>query len=294
MNVPLFLGLIIPATVLLGIYDTLARKILKTGLDPRIVLAITFCFSGLLLFIVSLIVGFPEINPGFWKFFTATVLMNTFAQWFWFKAFAKEDASLISPFRLISPPFMIVAGLVFLGEKTSLFGAVGIFITVLGMFFLLHEEALIENKSFFEIIKRPGVLFAIIGAISFAITLPLDKGAIVRSSALFFSGIAFFSVGFLNILISLLFKEWDRKIISKLGKIKKEFPIFIIIHAFGTFLAMEALNYALAAYAGSVKRLTSLWAVLIGGKFLKEKNIFRKAMATIIMLAGIAVTLLFG
>jgi drug/metabolite transporter (DMT)-like permease len=294
MEIILFLSLMIPSTLFMGVYDVLARKILKTGINERVVLGITFCSSGALLFIVALAVGLPEIKPGFWMFFAITVSMNVFAQLFWLKAFAREEASLISPFRLISPPLMLVTGFLFLGEEPSLLGAVGIFITVIGMWFLLHEEALSEHKSLFKILKRPGVLFAIVGAISFAISLPLDKGAVVRSSAVFFAGIGFFSVGFINVLISIALKEWNHKTRLKLKKVKKEFPVFVIIHSIGIFLAMQALNYALAAYAGSVKRLTSLWTVLISGKFLHEKNIARKAFATVIMLAGIAVTLLLG
>ena len=294
MNTILFLSLMLPGTLFLGVYDVLARKILKSGLNERVLLSVTFCSSGFLLFIASLIFGLPEIKPDFWKFFSATVVLNTFAQWFWFKAFFKEEASLISPFRLVSPPIMILSGFVFLGEKVSLLGAAGIFVTILGLWLLLHSESLIKKESLFRILKKPGVLFAIFGAISFALSLPLDKGAVINSSALFFAGTGIFAVGFLNILLGLVFKDWNHASLKKLSLNKKTLPVFILIYSLGLILSVQALNYALAAYAGSVKRLTSFWAVLLGGRFLKEGNIGKKLFATAVMLLGVAVTVWLG
>jgi len=68
--------------------------------------------------------------------------------------------------------------------------------------------------------------------------------------------------------------------------------VFINIAAF--FLTTQALNYTLAAYAASVKRLWSFWAVILSGQILGEKDISHRLAATGIMLAGIVITSLFG
>lgn len=75
---------------------------------------------------------------------------------------------------------------------------------------------------------------------------------------------------------------------------KKIFSIYILSWCGGSILCAQGLNYALVAYAASIKRLWSLWAVLFSSVVLREKNIGRKVMATGIMIAGILVTIIFG
>ena len=70
--------------------------------------------------------------------------------------------------------------------------------------------------------------------------------------------------------------------------------IMPLIHSVSTYLTFTALSYALAAYAVSVKRLWSFWAVILSGHFLQERNIDRKLIATVTMLGGIALIVFFG
>lgn len=66
------------------------------------------------------------------------------------------------------------------------------------------------------------------------------------------------------------------------------------VHAAASILTYAAMQYSLAAYAASVKRLWPLWTILLSGALLKEGNIKKKILATVIMLAGIALTVILG
>ena len=143
-----------------------------------------------------------------------------------------------------------------------------------------------------DILKKPGVLLGIGGAISFALSLPLDKKAVVTSSAPFMLLITGTVLGITSIIIALTRTRGRFEL--DFGKNWKFFLTILFVHGAGSYLTVSALNYALVAYAASVKRLWSFWAVLFSGKFLDEKNIGKKLLATIIMLAGIAVTLILG
>lgn len=290
-----FLLLMVPSTFFLGLYDVLIRKILRQGVNEGILLGTVLVCSGITLGIISALVGLPEIKPGFWIAFVLTAALNTFSQLVWYKAFKREDASLISPLRLLTPPLVLLSGFFVLNETPTFWGAVGVLITVVGLWFLLQSEAVFKQISFGMVIRKPGVLFGLAGAVGFAISFPFDKAAILNSSALFFSAFAYLVIGLANLAIVFVMNDTGpANLIKGLMPVKKELPFFILFHTLGGFLAFQALNYALAAYAASVKRLWSLWAVILSGKILEEQNIFKKTIASLLMLGGIALTVFLG
>lgn len=294
MNILLFLTFMIPATLFLGAYDMMTRRVLRGGVDPSILLGIVFFVSGGVLFGLSAVIGFPELKAGFWTAFIITVALNTFAQFAWYKAFQREDASLISPLRFITPPLVFISGFFVLGEAPSLFGIIGMAMIVCGLWFLLHSEARFENTSFRAILCRPGVVFGIAGAVSFAVTFPFDKQAVLTSSPLFVAGFAFLLMGTFHTSVNILFGRFGASARKELWEIRKQLPVFVSLFTLGVLLSFHALPYTLAAYAAGVKRLVPLWVVLFSGRFLGEKNMSKKLAATFLMFAGIFIMLVYG
>lgn len=289
----LFLSLMLPGTLFLGLYDILLRKLLKERtINERFLMGINYTIEGIFFLLILFSVGVPEIKEAFWFAFGATLALGIFSQWFWFRAFAEEEASLISPIRLITPPLVILTGFFILGELPSVWSAIGIFITIIGLFVLLRSEARYKKISLKKIIKRKGVLFAVIGAVAFAFSFPFDKQAVISSSGLFVVAAIAPALGIISIVISRLKKPLLDNVRTLSGKWHSVIVI-MVVHALGFVLATVSLQYALAASASSVKRLLSFWAVLFSGKLLQEKNIGTKIFATVIMLLGIVITLLF-
>jgi|TARA_Y100000310_G_scaffold162742_1_gene162689 drug/metabolite transporter (DMT)-like permease len=284
----------LPGTVFLGFYDVFTKKILSSNINERFLIALDFCLVGILVLGVTAAFGLPEIKSGFWVAFSSTVFLNIFAIWFFTKAFQKEDVSLVSPIRLISPPLTLLTGFIILKENPSLYGIIGVLVTFFGLWILLNSTKKIKIFSFREIRKHTGVLYAIAGSISFAISLPFDKKATITSSAPFLIGLGFFLIGFGNLVIGFILSK-NKKDFFYIPKIVRKFLFpYIIIHSIGAVLTMQAINYSLAAYTSSVKRLWSFWAIIFSGAILKEKNIGKKLIAALIMLAGIVLTVALG
>lgn len=284
----------IPGTFLLGVVDTLIKRILKDKeFNQQLLLSIDFIGSGLLLAVPLFIFGLPETRPGFWSAFIVSTSLNIFAQWAWFTAFKKEEASLIAPLRLLTPPLVIVTGYFVLAEKPSLVGTVGIFITIIGLWFLLDVEAKKDHVHFWQTFKRPGVLLGLWGAVSFAISFPFDKKAVLTSSPLLLASTSLFIVGLANLLIG-YFKDTKKDFFIGLKKDLKLALVIPFVHAAASLMTNSALLFAFAAYAASVKRLWSLWTILLSGKFLQETNISKKLLSTMVMFLGIAITVFLG
>ena len=289
----LFLFLMIPGTVFLGVSDVLVRRVLRGGKSSSQQLVMYECgATAFLLAIPLFIFGIPEIRAGFWSAVAVTVILNTFAQWAWYSAFAREEASLISPIRLLTPPFVILTGYLVLKETPSLWGALGIMITVIGLWILLRDEARNTRFTVREVLRRPGMLLALWGALSFAISFPFDKKAVVASSPLFAIVVVFTGLALGSALVLFVRREKGTHLSFRANR--KVFLMIPFVHAAASLLTYAAMQYSLAAYAASVKRLWPLWTILLSGAFLKEGNIAKKVVATGIMLAGIALTVILG
>ncbi|MEQ1500222.1 MAG: DMT family transporter, partial [Parcubacteria group bacterium] len=153
----LFIGLMFCGTFALGLSDVFRKKYLNEGLDDQVFLTITLFLTGILLLPVVIFLGIPDIKDGFWSAFVVTMLLNLISQNLFIKAFKMSEASLIAPLRLIIPLFVVITGFLFLGEKPSFMGVVGIVITMFGLWFLLSDG---RNKyqNFLLIIKDRGVI----------------------------------------------------------------------------------------------------------------------------------------
>ncbi len=288
----LFLLTMVPGTIFLGFSDVLGKKILSADINEHLMISIGFGGVGIIASSMLFFTGIPDIREGFWGALAGTVFLNIFAQWFFLKAFKKEEASLVSPLRLLSPPLTLLTGLIILGEKPGLFGILGVLTTFVGLWFLLTEGSGIRRISVAGLLRRPGLLYGIAGALAFAVSLPLDKKAVVASSAFLFIALAFLVIAAGNFLIGWSLAESRRTFYTIPKETARWLPLYILALAGGALLTVQALNYAFVAYASSVKRLWSLWAILFSGAFLKEKHIGRKLIGAGIMLSGIALTLL--
>ncbi|MDP2676979.1 MAG: DMT family transporter [bacterium] len=293
-NTILFLLFMVPGTLFLSAYDLMRRDMLKDGLyHERAFLGVAMMGSGIILFIPFFFIPFPELKAGFWPAFMGTVAINFVAQWLWFRAFRLEEASLISPLYLLTPPLVLFTGFIILGEKPSLWGIVGVLTTIIGLW-ILFQSGRREGANLFDTIKRKGVLFGICGAVLFAFSFPLDRKAILTSSGLFYTALAVLLIGVLSIGVSMFSGSHARHTFFLLFRKPKKMALFFAVSSIAFFLPNQALSYSFAAYASSVKRLWSLWTVLFSGMFFKERNIRNKMIATVVMLSGIFITIILG
>lgn len=282
-------------TFALGVSDVLRRKYLKDGLDDQALLVITLFFTGVLLLPILIFVGIPEIKDGFWTAIVITVFLNLISQNLFIKAFKLSEASLIAPLRLIIPPLVILTGFFFLNEKPSLIGIIGIFITMIGLWFLLGAGKDSEHQNRIPWIKDRGVIYGLIGSMLFAISFPFDKVAVVQSSALFATFLIFSLLGVFTFLFNVIQeRKFASVVIKSFTQNFKENLLISILSSMGIALTNQALNYSLVAYASSIKRLQALWTVVIAGKFLKEKDVGRRTVATILMFFGILLSIFWN
>jgi drug/metabolite transporter (DMT)-like permease len=292
----MFLLLMIPGTIMLGLWDVLTKRILARGIDTMTLQTYSWLLAGILLIPIFFFREIPRLAPDFFFSLAATVVLNTAGQLLFLIAFQKKEASLISPIRLVTTPLVLLTGFFILGEIPSWGGIAGILISFIGLWILLVPEGTrIRNFVSLAVFMTPGIGAALVGSVLLSFSFVFDKKAVLASSGLFFSMCAALAIGITTGTVRIL-RRYDAP------KTQHQFKMYwalLLIIAFvmaaGLFLTNESLRYTFAAYAASVKRLWSLWAILFAGIFLHERKFFmQRIAATLIMLGGIFLIIFFG
>jgi drug/metabolite transporter (DMT)-like permease len=287
-----FLLSMVPGSALLGYANVAGKQLLDRGIPEYFLIAVSRSLMAAVFCTLLFLTGVPALKDGFWFAFCVTVTLNMFGQWVWYRAFKLDEASFIGPLRLMVPILTLGTGFLFLGEVPTWWGAVGVFVSIAGIWFLIQSHASGTAQSLRAVFNSPSLRFALAGAVAFSISFVFDKQVVVSSSALVFSAGINAALGILSFAATALF-EHDRfpgfrVLLSPI------FALHLVALGGANYLAAHALNFAPAAYASSVKRLESFWTVLFAGAFLKEGNIVRKAVACSVMLLGVALTIFLG
>lgn len=288
-NWVIFFLLMVPGTILAGIIDVLDKKILSRGFNKFALQAYVWFFAGILFLPFLFMRGIPVFAPGFWPAFMVTLALNIALQLLFLTALQKADASLVIPISLITTPLVIFTGFFILNETPSFIGIAGIIISFLGLWFLVTPGTGFGHFFDISVLRNPGVGAALLASILAAVSFAFDKKAVLASSTIFFSSLMLLGVGLASGIITYYKSADDRAALIPKKNISWLMVLFaIILTAVTFFLMIDALRFAFASYAASVKRLRALWAIFFAGAFLHERKFFLKRLiATLIMLAGV-------
>lgn len=290
-DIVLFAVLMLAGTFFLGFNDVQNKQALTHGVDERILVGVPFFVGGLALFLISAIVGFPEIKEGFWQSLAITTVLNVVLQYAFMRAFAVSDASFVAPLRLLIPPLVIMTGFLFLRETPSLSGFVGIALTLVGFWFLFAPE--LKGRKEARARSSEAVLWGLLGAVLSAFSFVFDKIAVVTSSGLFATAAIATGVGLLTLLIA---SQFGRRlslltVVRTVRQNLKLMGMITVTRSLGTLFTTQALQFSLIAYASSFKRLQAFWTVVLSDILLKEKKAPRRLLATVIMFSGMFITI---
>lgn len=247
---------------------------------------------------VLLLIPFVKFDLSFstYAFLFLISLIGLEADIFDTKSLRKLEISNVFPLKNLSPLFLVVISYIFLGEKLVSLQIAGIIILIVGTYILECDGNLLNYKYFFKKIRHSRYLqYAFLSLIlvsfsSMGEKYTFNKQMVDPVTILFFMYI-FMAVEIL--IIQIFFpKEKDHK-----NSIKEVFdtlnrarwPIFVSA-VFGLLAAAFyylAIQIALVSLVIPIKRISTLITTLLGGGFFKEKNLFYRTLACIIMLIGL-------
>ena len=239
-------------------------------------------------FLIALVL-LPYINFNFSlkilvMIYTASVLA-TIAFLFIAKAVRHMDISVVSPLLSFSPA--VVAGLAFfiLGEKISYMQLGGISLLIIGSYILeLHNHG--TKKIFTKTFKSNYFYYIFLALILYAFCSILDKLILNSISPLTYIPIVHFFIAINFIVLICIFHNGFKGIkhgVKSAGK--WIFLVAVLVTGYRLSQA-QAVSMTYVSLVIPIKRMSAFFATVIGGKVFHEKNLAKRTLACVIMLAG--------
>ncbi len=274
-----------------ALLDATNNLLNKKALNAKAPVSLTvFITRAVSLPFLFLILWYWELMPrqfppgNFWILVGISALLRWYNLWAYTTALKLSEISLTIPLLNLTPAFMLITSPLFLGEFPSELGLLAVLMTVPGSYILnIRSEDKGFWKPFRNVGKDKGALLMLSVAFSASITANIDKMGIQYSNVIFWSII-------LNIAVSL---EFLLLYFLRPEPISKQNVRILLLSGIVKTFSLLAFRYALmmtlAVYVISVKRTSSLFTILLGAVYLKEKNIKYKVFgASLLILAVIA------
>lgn len=197
------------------------------------------------------------------------------------------------PLLALSPGLVAILGVILIQDTLMINEWIGLFLMLIGTYILelrKDDKSILEPfKSLLRFSKYKYIFFALI---LFSITSLIDRVLLkdfklppytfMAYQQLFFALIFTALVLFRNKKLSEVFKSLNRNIFYLILLIS----VFTVIYR---YTQIEATKITAVALVLSVKRLSVLMAIIIGGKLFKENNVLKRAIAAAIILAGLII-----
>ena len=263
-----------------------------SDMDAQSMAAYPMLYSVPLLLAVFPFIAVPSLDATFYWTFLLGLPLNGVCFLLYMQAIKIAPLSLTLPYLSFTPAFILVTGLLFLGEIPNPAGFGGVMLIVAGCYVLNIDPSRMRLLDPFRAVRQEkGSLLMLVVAFLFGFAAVLGKLSIIHSSPVFFA-VSFFTC--LNLMVPLFLVAIGR---LKLRSLTKR-PLQGIL-AGGLLFAhvichCVAISMTMAVYMISIKRFSILIGILYGRVWFREERILIRFAGASMMLTGSIVILLLG
>lgn len=243
-------------------------------------------YTSLVLWIFVLIEGIPEFGDDLLRAYYIGIPLELIATILYMKALQNSPLSIVAPLFAFSPAFILITGPIFLGEYTSVTGALGVLVIVVGAYLLNVSQVKMGYwEPFKSLSKERGARYMIGAALLFSITANMGRLGVTNSSPAFF-GASYFTIIALILLIPVLRRKEFKRVTNRSVVIPGlAIALSVVFHLKGVELIQ-------AGYFIAIKRLSMIISILLGIVILKEKSGKERLIGGTIMMLGVLIIIL--
>ena len=211
-----------------------------------------------------------------------------FIYWYFLsKALEKGDLSLIYPIMRSSPALVLIFSITILGENVSVLGVTGILLVAIGVYTINMESLALSEllRPFRAMTRDRAIRFAFLTLFSVACYTLVDKIAVSQMHPVIFAYI--YPWISLSLFSGYIFKAKSSGVLKKEWALHKgSILVCGVLSIFGYFLILQAFTMERMSYVVGLRQLSIVFAVLLGGHLLKEKNKKIRIASSIIIFLG--------
>jgi len=281
---PLPLILVLISAMSHGLWNYLA----KSGKDKESYMLL-LNITSLILFIPVFYLILPEI------YFPISILpyllISGVAETLYFlglgKAYEKGDLSLVYPVARSSPVFVSLAAFVFLGERITAFGVLGILVIFFGVY-ILHLKGLTRQDLAGPLmyLKTGSSRYALLAALGTTIYSISDKLGVTTVDPLLYSfWLGFFVTGMLTMAI--VYRRGIKLIREEVKEGLFSITISGVLMKGGYMMVLYAMSLAQVSYILALRQISVVLGALMGVLFLGERYGRVRIIGSVIIFLGV-------
>ena len=260
------------------------KSLTGKGAHPVMVNFLTYLGLGLICIFWALDVPWGELEPEFWIYSVLGGVSGALGNAFLVKALQTGELSVLGPINSYKSVIGLVMGIFLLGELPNVWGLAGIGLIIYGSYFILDTA---DEKFSLQLFRRKEIRYRLLALLLTAIEAVFDKKIILASSV----GVAFISWcwfgGMFAFLLLFFYRlRLDRKVALHISADWKLYASLLACMG----LMQLTTNYVFAhmpvGYALSLFQLSIVVSVWLGFTVFREKDIGRKIIGSLIMMAG--------
>ena len=262
------------------------KKLAQHGLHPFYIVAATYLVLGVLAAPLLLFIEFSSLSYDFWVNIWLASLFDVAGWMFLVLSLSKTDLSVFGPLNAYKVVASMLLAVLFLNEVPSAQGLSGVLLIIVGSFFLMPPTATTQTNKIGGLLRDKGVQARFLSIFLFSVgTVFLKKSVAggVLETMVFWS-----LIGLPLVLLSNYF-FLPSSLAEQIKTTKQHLYSITLIGAMVfamQYFTLLLLANMLVAYALALFQLGMVLQVLIGYRVFNEKDIARKLLASLVMMAG--------
>ncbi len=275
----------------------LSKKALKVNSHYEVSIVMTM-FTAVFCAIWSYLYGVPRLDLYFFKLAALASIMGGVAMLCFLNGLKKSDVSFAIPLLCFGPIFTALWEWVFLSDSMSVVGCLGVIVVLLGTYSMELDQVkngyLAPIKSLYY---NSGARLVFTASLIWSLSAILDKVGVLNTNAVVWTGVVNFFMSIFLFASALLTKNIEMQNINCKAIFSKNILLLFSLSVFFSLmivLQLHAFSLINAAYVLSLKRASILLSVIGGFVFFNEEKIKERLLATLIMVFGGVIIILFA
>ena len=205
------------------------------------------------------------------------------------------ELSSALPLLVLTPGLVAVIALIFLKEVLNIYQVSGMILLMSGTYILPLKNRQKLLEPFRILFSSKGYHYIIIALLLFTATSIMDKILLVKYRIHPYSFLGFQHLFYFMIFNSIfLIKRRKKSLLMQSVKNSGKWILYVsLCTIIYRYTQIEAIKLGPVALVLSLKRISVFFAAVIGGKIFKEHNLLIKSIATVILIAGSILIILF-
>lgn len=260
------------------------KQLTAQGHHPVFVNHLTYLLLAIVCIFFATAFNWLRLPYQFWFYSTLAGVVGALGNGFLVKALQKGDLSVLGPINSYKSIVSIIAGIFLLGEIPNIWGIAGIGLIIWGSYFVLGTT---EEKFSWALLQRSEIQYRIWAMILTAIEAVFIKKIILVSG----TTIAFISWCWFGAFFSFWLAVFYRVNVFKEARSLtlpdlKKFAYLIICIGTMQFTTNYVFDHMPVGYALSLFQLSIIISILLGYRYFQEKDVRKKMIGSLIMIAG--------